>query len=113
MSEHEGIDDEKRSELAERMIWLGNQNREAHDKLKAGGRTLNPVEVMHVQLAVMLDLAFGPIPRVTSTEELAERIADARLVFEVEWQQQLAALIERANKPTIAVPNHNGKLHLP
>ena len=113
MSEHESMDPTERSELAERMIWLGNQNREAGDKLRAGGRALNPVEVMHVQLAVMIDLAFGPIPRVTTAEELAERIADARLVFEVEWQERLAALIERAGKSTIVVPNANGKLHLP
>lgn len=112
MSEHE-MDPQERSELAERMVYIGKQNQKAAEGLRAGGRALNPVELLDIRLGVMLDLAFGPIPRVTSTEELAERIADARLVFEVEWQSRLADLLERANKPSIAVPNNNGKLHLP
>lgn len=112
MSEHE-MEPKERSELAERLVWLGKQNQTAVEVMRAGGRPLSPVDVLDLRLGTMLDLAFGPIPRATSAEDLAEHITDARLVFEAEWQDRLAALLERANKPTIAVPNATGKIHLP
>lgn len=117
MSEHESIPDDEKRAAVERVIELSDQNRRAVDALRKKGKMVHPLALLETRLDAMLDLAFGQVPAGKTIDEFAEKISDARLIFETEWQERQRRLIadatRRAEVGDLVVPNSNGKLHLP
>lgn len=116
MSEHETMPDDEKRAAVERLTELSAQNRRQVEALRGKGRMVHPLAVLEARLDVLLDLAFGQIPVGETIDEFAEKISDARLIFEVEWQERQRRLIADAKRNAevgdLVVPK-SGKLHLP
>lgn len=117
MSDHEGIPADEKVGLVSRLMELSTGNRQSVETLRGRGKAVHPAQLLEEKIDTFIDLAFGEIPKATSIPEFAEQISDARLIFEVEWQERqrrvYADATRKAAADEIVVPPSNGKLILP